>query len=332
MRTTTAGVIGIATLSIVCATALAQNITRIERQEIRRREAALSRGQEALARAKSAMAERNYQLAHDEFRNAVALLPDGSASDGSNRDALDGFCKSGVKLADQRISEGKYDEAESILREVLDDRYDPSCREASEMLGHLQTPGQYNRTMGPKFIGRVEEVKNLLTEAQGYYDSGRYDLAFKKYDQVLALDPYNTAARHGQEKIDLTRYQYGQQAYNETRARQLWQVEKEWEEPVRKYGEAIGPGVDATQREAAGTARTTNKLNTIIIPRVEFREASIREAIDFLRQQAAANDPASEGRKGVDIVLRLVPLGQIAPPSTPVEPAAAATPPTGDAA
>src|SRR6202030_1872564 len=51
----------------------------------------------------------------------------------------------------------------------------------------------------------------------------------------------------------------------------------------------------------------------------EFRDASIREAIDFIRQQAAANDPATEGKKGVDIVQRLVPLGQIAPPPIPVE-------------
>src|SRR5207248_2810391 len=53
----------------------------------------------------------------------------------------------------------------------------------------------------------------------------------------------------------------------------------------------------------------TNKLNTIIIPKIEFRDASIREAIEFLRQQAAENDPGADGRKGIDIVLRLNTLG-----------------------
>src|SRR6266480_3888275 len=316
-------------LSIFCIPAAAQNVERITKQEIKRREAALSRGQEALVRAKAAMAEKNFVVAHDEFRNAVTLLPDASASEGGRSEATDGFSTSGVKLAEQRIAEGKYEEAEAIVREILDSRYDPNCRPAAELLVQLQTPGYFNRTMGPKFIAKVDEVKQLLTEADGYYNSGRYDLAFKKYEQVLALDPYNTAARHGEEKIDLTKYQYNQQAYNETRSRQLWQVEKGWEEPVRKYGEAVGPATDTLQREAAGTARTTNKLNTIIIPRIEFREASIREAIDFLRQQAAANDPATEGRKGIDIVLRLTPLGQVAPPPVPVEPAIAPVPPTG---
>ena len=55
----------------------------------------------------------------------------------------------------------------------------------------------------------------------------------KRYDQVLNLDPYNTAARKGQERIDQTKYQYGKQAYNETRGRAMWQVEKAWEQPVR---------------------------------------------------------------------------------------------------
>ena len=46
-----------------------------------------------------------------------------------------------------------------------------------------------------------------------------------------------------------------------------------------------------TRRDATGTARINHKLDAIIIPHIEFRDASVREAIDFIRQQAAANDP-----------------------------------------
>jgi len=313
---------------LFCVAVMAQNVEHIGKREVQRRQAALPRGEEALARGKVAMKEKNFALAHEEFRTAVSLLPDAVTSGRAHDEAVNGFCESGVKLAEQNIAEGKFAEAESILREILDDRYDPNCRPAAELLAHLQQPGYFNKTMGPKFIAKVEEVKKLLTDADGYYNSGRYDLAFKKYEQVLALDPYNTAARHGEEKIDNTKYHYNEEAYNETRGRQLWQVEKGWEEPVRQYGQTVGPLAEAFQRDVTGTARITNKLNTIIIPRVEFRDASIREAIDFLRQQAAANDPSTEGKKGVDIVLRLVPLGQIAPPPIPVEPA---QPPAGAA-
>jgi general secretion pathway protein D len=312
-----------------CLTSVAQDVDSIAQREVERRQAALPKGSEALARGQQAMQEKNFIMAHEEFRTAVNLLPGGDTSGDLHDEALDGFCESGVKLAELKISEGKYGEAQGVLRELLDERYKPNCRPAEVMLANLEKsgPGQINTTMGPKFIAKVEEVKRLLADADGYYNSGRYDLAFKKYEQVLALDPYNVAARKGEEKIDNTKYHYSEQAYNETRARQLWAVEKGWEEPVHLYGKMVGPLGEAFQRDTTGTARISNKLNTIIIPRIEFRDASIREAIDFIRQQAAANDPTPEGKKGVDIVLRLVPLGQVAPPPIPVE-AAAATPAT----
>jgi general secretion pathway protein D len=323
-----------ALLSIFCSSSSAENAEKIAQREVVRRQKAIPHGAEALARAQVAMQEHNFTLAHEEFRNAVNFLPDAVTSGRSHDEAVEGFCKSGVKLAEQRIAEGKHAEAEFILRECLDDRYDPNYRPAAELLAHLSEPGYFNKTMGPKFIAKVEEVKHLLTEADGYYKSGRYDLAFKKYEQVLALDPYNAAARRGQEKIDNTKYHYNEEAYNETRARQLWQVEKGWEQPVRQYGQTVGATVDAFQRDATGTAKISTKLNTIIVPRIEFRDASIREAIDFLRQQSAANDAATEGRKGVDIVLRLQPLGrpsEAAPPAASIVPQTA-TPPVPESA
>src|SRR5438093_6486036 len=309
-------------LSIFCATGAAQTPESVAQREIQRRQTAIPQGESALAQGKAAMKAKNHTLANQEFRTAVTYLPDAVVSGKAHDEAVEGFCKSGVILAEARIAQGDYAGAEAILSEILSDRYDPNCREAAQLLAHLRQPGYFNKTMGPKFIAKVEEVKQLLTEADGFYKSGRYDLAFKRYEQVLKLDPYNVAARRGQEEIDKMKYKYGEQAYNETRARDLWDVEKGWEEPVREYGRTVGPETGAYGREVSGTARITNKLNTIIIPRVEFRDASVREAIDFLREQAVENDPSPEGKKGVDIVLRMTPLGQVAPPPVPVAPAA----------
>jgi general secretion pathway protein D len=315
----------------------AQNTKYVADREAARRQAALPHGDAALARGKAAMTAGNFAAAHEEFRTAVSLLPDAVVSEKAHDEAVSGFCASGIKLAEQRIAEGKYAEAEAVCREMLNDRYDPNCRRAAELLAHLQVPGYFNRTMGPKFLAKVDEVKKLLSDADGYYNSGRYDLAFKKYEQVLNLDPYNVAARRGEEKINLTKTHYGEEAYNETRSRQLWHVQKAWEEPVRQFGPGATSITDAFRKDATGTARITNKLNSIIIPKIEFRDASVREAIEFLRQQAAANDPGTDGRKGVDIVLRLTTLGRPAETVTtsstttalaPIAPATGALPDT----
>src|SRR5437764_7152551 len=304
---------------ILCLPAVgqAQNVKVIADREAARRQAHIPHSEEILARAQAELHAKEYSLAHDDFRAALRYLPNSPAAGNSYSAALDGFCESGVKLAEQRIAEGKYEESVVILNEILSDPYNPNCREARTLLTHLHDPGYINKTMGPKFLAKVEEVKRLLTEAEGFYQSGRYDMAMKRYDQVLHHDPYNTAARKGQERIDVTKYQYRVQAYNETRRRAMWQVEHGCEEPVRQYGTGVGPIENAVARDASNTARIRNKLDSIIIPRIEFRDASIREAIDFLRQQAAANDPTTEGRRGVGIVLPVRSLGRSSEP-TPV--------------
>ena len=259
----------------------AQTVHTIAEREIAKRQNAVLQGQAALERGNVAMASNDFARAHDEYRIAVTFLPDALTTADKHDKSVAGFCDSGVALAEQRIAEGKYGEAEQIVRETVSDRYDPNCRKALTLLAHLSEPGYYNKTMGPKFIAKVEDVKKLLSDADGYYASGRYDLAFKKYEQVLNLDPYNVAARRGEERIDNTKSKYGEQAYNETRARNLWEVQKGWQEPVRQYGQTVGPISDAFARDAGGTARITNKLNSIIIPKIEFRDASIRELVPF---------------------------------------------------
>src|SRR6202030_89319 len=222
-----------------------QSSDRIAKREVERRQAGLPRGVEAMARGKAAMQANNYRLAHDEFRAALNFLPNAVASANAHDEALAGFRASGVKLSEQYIAEGNYAKAESVVREILDDHYDPNCRPAMELLAHLQESGYFNRTVGPKFVEKVEEVKKLLADAQGYYDSGRYDLAFKKYEQVLAIDPFNSAARHGEEKIDNAKCDYAQEAYGETRSRAVWEVEKGWEQPIKHYDKTVEPCRDS---------------------------------------------------------------------------------------
>jgi type II secretory pathway component GspD/PulD (secretin)/tetratricopeptide (TPR) repeat protein len=324
----------------VCASSIAQTPDNVAEREVQRRQASITQGEAALARGQAAMKAKDYGAAHEEFRMAVMYLPDAVVSGKAHDEAVEGFCKSGVVLAEARIAEGRYADAEAILSEILSDRYDPKCRAAQELYSHLRQPGYFNKTMSPTFIEKVEQVKQLLTEADGFYNSGRYDLAMKRYDQILTLDPYNTAARKGQEKINNTKYKYGEEAYNETRSRQLWQVEKAWEQPVRRYGQTGEPVAIGAQRNLGGTAQVSNKLNTIIIPRLEFRDASLREAVDFLREQAVENDPATEGKRGVNIVIppslvvqRVVtpPAGVSPAPGAAGAPAAApgGTPPAG---
>jgi general secretion pathway protein D len=276
------------------------------REQARRHEYE-TRGQQAIDSADKAMKDKDYETAVSLYKAACDVIPNAPNSHGLYAEALHGFCKASCRFAEQRITEGRYLDAQNQLKLVLDDRYNPRCKEAVVILARLETPGYYNQTIGPKFRATVEEVKKLLLDAEGFYQSGRYDLAMKRTDQVLNFDPYNIAARKMQEKIHEEQDHAANVGYTEARSRMMWKVDKGWESPVRKFGLNPGTTIEQVDTDTAGTQRITAKLQSIVLPKLEFREATIREAVEFLKKKSVELDTkeTDPARKGVNIVLKL---------------------------
>jgi general secretion pathway protein D len=82
---------------------------------------------------------------------------------------------------------------------------------------------------------KPEETKQKLAEADGFYDSGRYDLAFKRAEQVLNVDPSNIEARKLQEKINRQKDDYASAAGVESRSRATWKTDQAWANPTKKF-------------------------------------------------------------------------------------------------
>lgn len=284
-------------------------IQSMAEREIQRREAvAATYVPDMMQRGKDAFDAKDYESAFTFYRAAVDALPPGGLATAKLREqALDGFCRAAISLARQRISEGRFQDAEAIVAVVLQDNYNPKYKPALTLEAQLKDPSYFNRTLSPQFIAKVEEVKQLLQEADGFYQSGRYDLAFRRYEQVLQLDRYNIAARRGMERVNRARQTYAESAYNQTRTAMITQVEKAWEMPVPRRDAGMATIIEQPAIDVTGTQMIQQKLESIIIPRVEFRDATIREAVDFIRQQAARLDTAEPdpNRRGVNIVLLL---------------------------
>ncbi len=270
------------------------------------------------------MKDRDYETAVNQYQAAVDSLKESSATQSVRDNAVDKFCDASVKFALQRIDEGRWADAKRQLQLVLQDDYagsDPkqgrifqNGHNARILLAKLDDPQYYNQTITPKFRENIEKVKDLSIAAQGYYDTGRYDMAMKKCDEILIIDPYNIAARKMQEKVNGQRITYAETAYNEYRSRALWQVQTAWQNPVRRAGPKGGFVIDQPSVEKVGTAAITNKLNEIILPTLKFDNASIREAIDYLKRKSIELDPE---HKGVNIVLQEGASGGAAAPEVP---------------
>jgi len=156
---------------------------------------------------------------------------------------------------------------------------------------------------------KVEQVKQLFVEAEGFFQTGRYDLALKRSEQILNLDQYNIAARKFQEKVNKAIDEYANASYNETRSRFVRNLDKAWAMPIRRFNLPSGAVVEQSKTELSRTELTTRKLERIIIPKLDFRDATIREAIEFLKKKSAEldNDPDIQ-RRGVSFELRCYPL------------------------
>ncbi len=290
--------------------AQAPNVQRVTDQEIRRQEQMAAYAEKAIVKGNEAMAQKDYESAFSFFKSAADVLPSaGAATAATRQTAVDGLSKAAVALAQQRISEGRTQDATTTINLILEDRYNPTYAPALTLQKRLADPGRFNPALTPMFLANVEEVKQLLSEADGFYASGRFDLAFKRYEQVLNIDKTNIAARRGMEKVNLERQNYATKAANESRASMLQDVSEGWALPVKRFDTGPSSIIDQPEIDVRGTAGINRKLDEIIIPKIDFRDATIREALEFIRQRAAALDTSETdpSRKGINLVLKLAP-------------------------
>ncbi len=168
---------------------------------------------------------------------------------------------------------------------------------------------------------QVEQVEQLLVEADGFYQTGRFDLAKKRAEQTLALDPANQTAQKLGEKVDRTISDYGVAAYNETRADAVKQVELAWQRPIRRFNlPAATPAytTDGIERRVAMTEQAASAPPATESPapmrnrpeepmgsigRLQQLERSNTEAFDALTENAflaARENPLSTFSIDVD--------------------------------
>ncbi len=304
----------------------AADVQRTAENELLRRRDYENRGQQMIENGDRAMKVRDYEKATAYYKQACDYIPNARLTQSAYNRALRSFCDAACKLAEQRISEGRYEDAKNTLTVVIDERYNPRCKEAILILSHLEDPTYYNRTIGPQFRANVEKVKQLMIDAKGFYDSARYDLAFRRCEQVLNIDPYNKAARIMEEQIDRAKSDFNVVSYNEARARAIQRVDAAWANPVRKFN--IDPNATTIvqpQSDGGNIAKIQRKLERIIIPKLDFKEATIREAVDYLKRKSVELDP-DDPKVGVNIVLKLDPGSNVSVPDAGVAPAVSAIP------
>jgi len=95
---------------------------------------------QAMQRGTEALAVRDYEKAFSEYRAALDALPDAPEVRELHKIALDGFTKASMGLAEQRIAEGRWEDAETTVECLLQPQYNPNYQPAQRLLQRLQSP------------------------------------------------------------------------------------------------------------------------------------------------------------------------------------------------
>ena len=284
-------------------------VSLAEREILKRQEESM-RAEDFVIKARRDQADKNREGAYANYLQAIQMTQMGSATKGRRAALLLDFSKAGIDYANWLIENGRYQEAENVANTILSRDINPFYKPASQLLTNLKRPGYYNRAVSSAFASKRQEVSALLNQAEGYYATGRNDLALRRYEQVLNLDHYNIAARNGMEMVNKQRKTYYESAYNETRSRMLWLTDRAWERPVRKMtpiGRDTGRNSSGNNTSIDSKNAISKKLNKILIDQIDLEDVSVREAVDFLKQKSRQLDTSTDDleKKGVNIVLKL---------------------------
>jgi Mg-chelatase subunit ChlD len=165
-----------------------------------------------------------------------------------------------VALAQQFRKVGKYEEAKALLGEVLKPGADPNNLDAKRELDWLEDPVRTNPALTYEHSGNADQIRKSLYMGEGNYNLGKYADAKRDYENVIRIDPFNTAACKGLEKLAEANSDYYRAAYDHTRAKLLMEVDKSVPQNVPKPA-PIPPPVPTDETSASSEVFSTFSLH-----------------------------------------------------------------------
>jgi len=276
--------------------------------ELSRRNTAIVEAQELLRKGDEAYQAGRYSEAVAAFAGARDMIPDAPVSAELRAAATERYAQASVEQARVLSRKGDVGAAKAAVDNVLSESVAPNDPGALAMRAQLDDPIRTNPALTAEHAQNVDQVRRLLYTAEGAYNLGKFDEANTQYQKILGIDPTNTAARRGMERVNAAKGGYYQAAYDQTRAEMLGQVEAAWETQVTVAPElGVGPEDPGGYSNNLGEMTVAAKLERIIIPKIALDQATLGEAIDFLRAATSKSNSAGSDSQSINFAINLGP-------------------------
>jgi len=275
----------------------------VAEQENSRRNAAMMEAQELLQKGDEAYKAGRYGDATEAYSGARDLVPNAPITAEFRGAVTQRYSQASVEYARSLSRKGDVAGAKDVVDKVL--AIAPEDSAALAYRAQLDDPIRTNPALTKEHAKNVDTVRRDLYMAEGAYNLGDFDKAKSTYNDVLRIDPTNSAARRGLERVSQAKSEYHKSSYDQARAAMLNEVESQWElkvpEPVLDAPALGDPGLPGT----SDFISVKSKLDRIIIPKFALDQASLDEALDFLRLKTAENDTID--KQGVNFAVNLGP-------------------------
>ncbi len=334
----TACLIAIGTSSLIIAQDAAPTKAEADqaaREETVRRQEAQLLARQLIDKGLKLYYDGQHEQAIEPLAEGLRILPRARATELDYNRGAQALTECYYRVADAAYRSGNSAKARELAVKALE--YDPKNRSAENLIvkirqSEIQAKERAERVAAnpeitepaldntPEFNAKKEQIKKLFREGKILLNSGQFDAAEARFQQVLLIDNYNEDAHILLGELNRRRLGIAKTATDQTRTKALWEVQQAWVQPVSRDVKlpAAVTGQGSITAVPSEIARIQEKLNTIKIPEINFREAAITDVVTFLSDESRKLDP--EG-KGVNIVLGqgvLDSTGGAAPAPAPV--------------
>ena len=262
--------------------------------EARRREQSVQPLQQALAQGDKLATQGETLRAWETLDQAWQQTSEALQNTALGREALQKMAAWEAKLAETEARQSRWPKARDWALRSL--QHEPGNAAATAVLekanGFLRqgtvAGEETNPALSNRFFDKLKGVREGLKLADQLRETGQLDLAEKRYEDVLQLDPFNTLATEGISKIYKERALVAAQSRDLSNLERRREVHEAWNNIYPSKAASAGGAQVTGPLTASPTFQLEQKLNSIRIPQVDFSGAdleTIRRVLNTLSRQ-----------------------------------------------
>ncbi|MEI6515389.1 MAG: hypothetical protein WCO77_05375 [bacterium] len=281
------------------------SMTVAQQEEVRRKGREID-GRKAVEEADKAWKNSEYEAASDQYKLAISKLPVIPACMVLRNRALQRLPDCEFEIVHNLVKNGRDLDAVTKGEEFMKARPNPKLKSLVDKVKEDLINRPPKKSDGPEVTRSSTEVLKQMRLGREFMASREYGKSRACFESVLGLDPDNREAMRYLKVLGEREYGNKTAERDATVRKMTANVRDRWNPKYKVIrGQEIQPIKNPPPDE--GRQRIENKMKSIVIDEIEFRQANMHDVVDFLNKRSRDCDKSSDDdtKKGVNIILNL---------------------------